>query len=103
MAAGCPQVREQAQELLGAEALPPQEAHAVPPGLSGPQEDVRVLDEQLLQPDAHVVLVPTQVQVGLPQGVDHLLVLLQRGSRSCGGALAIILLMILLLRRRLWK
>lgn len=53
----------------------PQEAHAVPPGLSRPQEDVQVLDEELLQPDSHVALVPTQVQVSFPQGVDDLLTL----------------------------
>lgn len=40
LADGRPEDGDQAEELLGAEALLPQEAHGVPPGLRRPQEHV---------------------------------------------------------------
>ena len=83
---GGPEAGDQAEQLLRGEALIPEEVQTVPPPLSRPQQDARVLAQKLLQPNLHVVLIAAQVQVGLPQRVDDLLVALHGSTEAVRGA-----------------
>ncbi|KAA8580321.1 hypothetical protein FQN60_005856, partial [Etheostoma spectabile] len=77
---------DRAEELLCDEALLPQKAQTVPPGLRRPQQDERVLAQDALQPDAQVDLICAQVQVDLPQSVDNIFVQLHRSTEALRAA-----------------